>query len=247
MSWSSSHRIKTYTSLKCHCPTGTGRSLIQKTQYYYFYRYDLALSLSSDWLIRLWSSRIESHGLPTVPWPMERHKQFSSLPHFSRSPWWRHYRFLSLLTIHIAPQTTQKLRVYRCDIVGILGMTRIPSHCASMQCRWRLFLLLISIWTSRIASSSSSSLVASTSKRLTTVAKRDGLKNSLASALAAGCSKTLLAPFDTIKTMQQNSLVGNAISLPSACRLILARPRGILEFYVSRLISGETKYNWEWF
>ena len=31
----------------------------------------------------------------------------------------------------------------------------------------------------------------------------DGAKNSLASALAAAFSKTILAPFDTIKTLQQ--------------------------------------------
>lgn len=113
-------------------------------------------------------------------------------------------------------------------------MTRIPSHCASI--RWILFLIVLKC---RIATSSSSSLhlVAPTSHQPTISAKRDGLKNSLASALAAGCSKTLLAPFDTIKTMQQNSQVVNAISLPSACRLILARPRGIFEFYVSHQLS----------
>lgn len=60
-----------------------------------------------------------------------------------------------------------------------------------------------------------------------------GFKNSLASGLAAGCSKLLLAPFDTIKTMQQAALVsGNApLSLSKAAQEILKRPKGFLEFY----------------
>ena len=62
-----------------------------------------------------------------------------------------------------------------------------------------------------------------------------GLKNSLASGLAAGCSKLLLAPFDTIKTLQQASLVsGEApLNLSKAAQEILKRPKGFLEFYVS--------------
>ena len=62
-----------------------------------------------------------------------------------------------------------------------------------------------------------------------------GFKNSLASGLAAGCSKLILAPFDTIKTMQQAALVsGKApLSLSKAVQEILQRPKGFLEFYVS--------------
>lgn len=61
-----------------------------------------------------------------------------------------------------------------------------------------------------------------------------GLKSSLASALAAGCSKTLLAPFDTLKTVQQHHRVGagTALSFWEAVQLVMARPRGFLEFYV---------------
>ena len=33
----------------------------------------------------------------------------------------------------------------------------------------------------------------------------NGFKNSISSGLAAGCAKTLLAPFDTIKTIQQQA------------------------------------------
>lgn len=60
-----------------------------------------------------------------------------------------------------------------------------------------------------------------------------GFKNSLASGLAAGCSKLLLAPFDTIKTIQQAALVsGKApLSLSKAAQEILKRPNGFLEFY----------------
>lgn len=60
-----------------------------------------------------------------------------------------------------------------------------------------------------------------------------GFKNSLASGLAAGVSKLLLAPFDTIKTIQQAALnSGNApLSLPKAAQEILKRPKGFLEFY----------------
>lgn len=61
-----------------------------------------------------------------------------------------------------------------------------------------------------------------------------GVKNSLASALAAGCSKLILAPFDTIKTLQQHSRTSAAatpLSLVQATQAILQRPRGVLELY----------------
>ena len=63
----------------------------------------------------------------------------------------------------------------------------------------------------------------------------DGAKNSLASALAAAFSKTILAPFDTIKTLQQyhqSSPNAASLSLMEASRLILERPGGFLNFYV---------------
>jgi len=61
----------------------------------------------------------------------------------------------------------------------------------------------------------------------------EGLKSSLASALAAGCSKTLLAPFDTLKTVQQHyrKSSGMALSFWEAVQLVMARPKGFLEFY----------------
>jgi hypothetical protein len=71
-----------------------------------------------------------------------------------------------------------------------------------------------------------------------------GFKNSLASGLAAGCSKLILAPFDTIKTLQQSSLnsgtaagVSNGLSITQAVQVIMKRPKGFIEFYVSMGIS----------
>mmetsp|Transcript_29000 Transcript_29000/g.78485 ORF Transcript_29000/g.78485 Transcript_29000/m.78485 type:complete len:402 (+) Transcript_29000:145-1350(+) len=60
-----------------------------------------------------------------------------------------------------------------------------------------------------------------------------GFKNSLASGLAAGCSKLLLAPFDTIKTLQQAALSSGttSLSLSQVAQEILKRPKGFLEFY----------------
>ena len=63
-----------------------------------------------------------------------------------------------------------------------------------------------------------------------------GIKNSLASALAAGCSKLILAPFDTIKTLQQHSrssASANPLTMIQAAQVILQRPKGFLELYVS--------------
>jgi len=68
----------------------------------------------------------------------------------------------------------------------------------------------------------------------------DGLKNSLASALAAAVSKTVLAPFDTIKTLQQyhqSSTVMPSLTLWEAAKLINERPGGIINFYVRRFCS----------
>ena len=64
----------------------------------------------------------------------------------------------------------------------------------------------------------------------------EGAKNSLASALAAAFSKTILAPFDTIKTLQQyyqTSPNMPSLTLVEAAKIILERPGGFLNFYVS--------------
>jgi len=62
-----------------------------------------------------------------------------------------------------------------------------------------------------------------------------GLKNSLASSLGAVCAKAVLAPFDTIKTIQQGSksASANAVSLKflDATKLVMDRGNGIFGFY----------------
>lgn len=60
----------------------------------------------------------------------------------------------------------------------------------------------------------------------------EGLKNSMASSLAAACSKTILAPFDTLKTIQQyHRSSGKSLSMTEASKIIMARPKGFMEFY----------------
>eukprot|EP00934_Nitzschia_sp_Nitz4_P003134 Nitzschia sp. Nitz4//scaffold18_size181773//44679//45938//NITZ4_001903-RA/size181773-snap-gene-0.271-mRNA-1//-1//CDS//3329539975//3124//frame0 len=59
------------------------------------------------------------------------------------------------------------------------------------------------------------------------------MKNSLASALAAASSKLILAPLDTIKTLQQTHMAGSHASLTlwQATQQILQRPKGVMELY----------------
>ena len=78
----------------------------------------------------------------------------------------------------------------------------------------------------------------SRSKKSSSSATMNGIKSSAASALAAGCSKTLLAPFDTIKTMQQQAIAQSSasgatkgLSLLQAAKLVCSRPGGFLELY----------------
>jgi len=64
----------------------------------------------------------------------------------------------------------------------------------------------------------------------------DGLKNALASGLAAACSKAILQPFDTLKTVQQQTRsVGGerGLGLAEAVRKITAREGGVRNLYVS--------------
>ena len=63
---------------------------------------------------------------------------------------------------------------------------------------------------------------------------KSGIKNSMASALAAASSKLLLAPLDTIKTLQQSQRASGqaTLTLLEAAKEIMKRPKGILELYV---------------
>jgi solute carrier family 25 S-adenosylmethionine transporter 26 len=67
----------------------------------------------------------------------------------------------------------------------------------------------------------------------------NGLKNSVASAFAAATAKTLLAPFDTIKTIQQQSQSGEvALTLVEAASVAMKRPKGFLELYAGLGVSA---------
>lgn len=67
----------------------------------------------------------------------------------------------------------------------------------------------------------------------------EGLKNSLASALASLCAKSLLQPFDTIKSVQQHHQ-GRPLSFLAAARTITTRPGGAgpLELYAGLAASA---------
>ncbi len=61
------------------------------------------------------------------------------------------------------------------------------------------------------------------------IAVTEGLKNAAASGLAAACCKIVLAPFDTLKTVQQQSREGT--TLAKAFRTVLQRRGGFLNLY----------------
>ena len=77
-----------------------------------------------------------------------------------------------------------------------------------------------------VLTTSQSNTVASSTSAVT-----EGLKNTLASGLAAACSKTILAPFDTIKTVQQHVAGGKSLGLIEATQRVISRPGGILNLY----------------
>lgn len=70
-----------------------------------------------------------------------------------------------------------------------------------------------------------------------TTAVTEGLKSTLASGLAAACSKTLLAPFDTIKTVQQHVPGTTSLGLLEACQQITSRSGGIRNLYAGLGVS----------
>jgi solute carrier family 25 S-adenosylmethionine transporter 26 len=61
------------------------------------------------------------------------------------------------------------------------------------------------------------------------LAVTEGLKNAVASGLAAACCKIVLAPFDTLKTVQQQSREGT--TLVKAFQTVLQRQGGVLNLY----------------
>ena len=68
-------------------------------------------------------------------------------------------------------------------------------------------------------------------RRAAPSAAAQGLKNSVASGLAAACSKALLAPFDTLKTVQQQTRSAVPLTLRQTATDVLSRPGGALNLY----------------
>jgi hypothetical protein len=65
----------------------------------------------------------------------------------------------------------------------------------------------------------------------------DGLKNMVASGVASAIGKAILQPFDSIKTMQQNSKE-ISLSMPEAAAMILSRG-GLFALYAGLGVSGK--------
>mmetsp|Transcript_22566 Transcript_22566/g.47534 ORF Transcript_22566/g.47534 Transcript_22566/m.47534 type:complete len:248 (-) Transcript_22566:1428-2171(-) len=89
-----------------------------------------------------------------------------------------------------------------------------------------------------LSSSSSSHSPASKVETSSNAAIVEGLKNTLASGMAAACSKTILAPFDTLKTVQQHVEGGTSLGLVEAARSVTSRPGGVLNLYAGLGVSA---------
>ena len=68
----------------------------------------------------------------------------------------------------------------------------------------------------------------------------EGIRNSAASALASCCAKTLLQPFDTIKTIQQHARTTTSASIGffEATRMVMERDGGFWELYAGLVVSA---------
>lgn len=78
-----------------------------------------------------------------------------------------------------------------------------------------------------------------TSSQCSSNAAINGVKNSIASGMAAACSKALLAPFDTIKTVQQQGINGGkALGVVEAAGVVMSRPKGFIELYAGLGVSA---------
>ena len=86
-------------------------------------------------------------------------------------------------------------------------------------------------WAKAKVSAASQQPNTATTSSSSSSALTEGLKNTLASGLAAACSKTILAPFDTLKTVQQHVAGGKSLGLMEATRKVVSRPGGILNLY----------------
>ena len=90
--------------------------------------------------------------------------------------------------------------------------------------------------TETTTAESSAAAASATARRTSAVA--EGLRSTLASGLAAACSKTILAPFDTIKTVQQHATGGEPVGMIEACRRVASRPGGAANLYSGLAVSA---------
>ena len=90
--------------------------------------------------------------------------------------------------------------------------------------------------TAESSAAAAAAAASATARRTSAVA--EGLRSTLASGLAAACSKTILAPFDTIKTVQQHATGGKPIGMIEACRRVASRPGGAANLYSGLAVSA---------
>ncbi len=112
-----------------------------------------------------------------------------------------------------------------------------------MRCLpFRLLLFVGILFTLRQASAKINNHRSAQLSQKKQTATKDGLKNSLASGCASFCSKALLQPFDTIKTVQQHySQDGSSttsLNFIQAAQLIMKRKNGIRELYAGFFVSA---------
>ncbi|CAJ1961996.1 unnamed protein product [Cylindrotheca closterium] len=69
-------------------------------------------------------------------------------------------------------------------------------------------------------------------------AATEGWKNSIASGLASVCAKTLLQPFDTIKTVQQHSQRETTLTLMEAMQVVVQREGNWKDLYAGLVVSA---------
>ena len=136
----------------------------------------------------------------------------------------------------------QQLLIFMLVTSLAFSTTMVSSKSPSLIPRQHKIIRNVSSSSSSSASNSNSN--SNSNQHLGEAPWISGFKNSLASGLAAGCSKLILAPFDTIKTLQQSSLnsgtaagVSNGLSMTGAVQAIMNRPRGFIEFYVSLFLD----------
>ncbi|KAL3822452.1 hypothetical protein ACHAXA_006880 [Cyclostephanos tholiformis] len=118
-------------------------------------------------------------------------------------------------------------------VVGRRGRTSISASASAAAFASTMSSSSSTPMTASVSPSSSPPSSSSSSSALV-----EGLKSTLASGLAAACSKTILAPFDTIKTVQQASSGTKSIGMIEAGRRIASRRGGLGNLYAGLAVSA---------